>query len=146
MNSESHKKIIGRLEYVDIPDFDLIGIEAKIDTGAYNGAIHVSMITEFERDGKDWIRFILLDEEHPEYHGKAFETDEFEQKKVKSSNGEIQHRYVIPVTIKLKDLELKAKLSLSNRKELRYPILIGRKILKKHFIVDTEQTFTHNIN
>jgi hypothetical protein len=144
MHPESHKKIIGRLEYVDIPDFDLNGIEAKIDTGAYNGAIHVSMITEFERDGKDWIRFILLDEDHPEYHGKAFETDEFEEKKIKSSNGEIQHRYAVPVTINIKGLELKAKLSLSNRKDLRYPILLGRKILKKHFIVDAGKIFTDN--
>lgn len=144
MSSELDKKIIGRLEYVDIPDFHLSNIEAKIDTGAYNGAIHVSLVTEFERDGKMWIRFILLDEDHPEYHGKAFETDEFEERGVRSSNGEIQHRYVIPVTIVLKGEELKAKLSLSNRKDLRYPILLGRKIIRKHFIVDASKTFTDN--
>ncbi|MEY4440607.1 MAG: hypothetical protein RLY49_233 [Candidatus Parcubacteria bacterium] len=144
MNLDIDKKIIGRLEYVDIPDFHLSNIEAKIDTGAYNGAIHVSMVTEFEREGKAYIRFILLDEEHPEYHGKAFETDEFEERRVRSSNGDIQHRYAIPVTIHLKGLELKTKLSLSNRKDLRYPILLGRKIIKKHFIVDASKTFTHN--
>jgi hypothetical protein len=144
MNSDIHKKIIGRLEYVNIPDFHLSNIEAKIDTGAYNGAIHVSMITEFEREGKTFIRFILLDENHPEFHGKAFETDEFEERRVKSSNGEIQHRYAVPVTIQLKGLELKTKLSLSNRKDLRYPILLGRKIIKKHFIIDASKTFTHN--
>jgi hypothetical protein len=144
MNLDTNKKMIGRLEYVDIPDFHLKGIEAKIDTGAYTGAIHVSLITEFEKDNKRYIRFVLLDEEHPEYHGKAFETDEFEEKRVRSSNGDIQHRYAIPVTINLKGLELKTKLSLSNRKDLRYPILLGRKILKKHFIIDASKTFTDN--
>lgn len=144
MKDIGDKKIIGRLEYVDIPDFSLSGIEAKIDTGAYNGAIHVSLITEFERDNKKYIRFILLDEKHPEYHGKSFETDEFVERRVKSSNGEIQHRYAIPVTIMLKGLELKTKLSLSNRKDLRYPILLGRKVIKKHFIIDASRTFTHN--
>lgn len=144
MKTNIEKKIIGRLEYVDIPDFALSGIEAKIDTGAYNGAIHVSLVTEFEKEGKKYIRFILLDEEHPEYHGKVFETDEFTERRVKSSNGESQHRYAIPVTIILKGLELKTKLSLSNRKDLRYPILLGRKVIKKHFIIDASKTFTDN--
>lgn len=144
MKDSSHKTIIGRLEYVDIPDFAFSGIEAKVDTGAYNGAIHVSLVSEVEKEGKKYIRFVLLDEDHPEYHGKAFETDEFEKKKVKSSNGEIQERYVVPVTIILKGFELKVKLSLSNRKDLRYPILLGRKIIKKHFIVDASKTFTDN--
>ena len=144
MKDSSHKIIIGRLEYVDIPDFVLSGIEAKVDTGAYNGAIHVSLVSEVEKNDKKIIRFILLDEDHPEYHGKTFETDEFEKKKVRSSNGEIQERYVIPVSIILKGIELKVKLSLSNRKDLRYPILLGRKIIKKYFIVDASKTFTDN--
>lgn len=144
MKNQVDKKIIGRLEYVSIPDFDLFGIEAKIDTGAYNGAIHVSLVSEMERDGKKYIRFILLDEQHPEYHGRAFETDEFVERRVRSSNGEIQHRYAIPVTIILKGLELKTTLSLSNRKDLRYPILLGRKVIKKHFIIDASVTFTDN--
>jgi len=145
VKESADKKIIGRLEYVDIPDFALAGIEAKIDTGAYNGAIHVSLVSEVEQEGKKYIRFVLLDEGHPEYHGRVFETDIFEEKRVRSSNGEIQHRYVVPVTIRLKGLELKAKLSLSNRKDLRYPILLGRKVLKKHFIIDASKTFTDNI-
>lgn len=144
MKDITEKKIIGRLEYVDIPDFSLTGIEAKIDTGAYNGAIHVSLVTEVKRDGKKYIRFILLDEEHPEYHGKVFETDEFVERRVRSSNGEMQHRYAVPVTIVLQGFELKTKLSLSNRKDLRYPILLGRKIIRKHFIIDASKTFTDN--
>ncbi len=144
MDSIQNKKIIGRLERVDIPDFHLSQIEAKIDTGAYSGSIHVSLVTEFEKEGKKYVRFVLLDPEHSEYHGKVFETDQFEEKKVKSSNGEIQYRYAIPVKIILKGIELDVKLTLSNRKDLRYPILIGRKIIKKHFIIDAAKKFTDN--
>lgn len=144
MKEAKEKIIIGRLEHVDIPEFDLHTIEAKIDTGAYNGAIHVSLVTEFEKENQKHIRFILLDDEHPEYHGKVFETKNFTVKKVKSSNGEVQHRYMIPVTIILKGVELKAQLSLSNRKDLRYPVLLGRKSIKKSFIIDASKTFTHN--
>lgn len=146
MKEEFSKEIIGRLERIDIPEFSLSGIEAKVDTGAYNGAIHVSLVSEFERDGKEWIRFVLLDEDHPEFNNKVYETDVFEEKSIRSSSGHVQRRYVVPVTVILKGRELKAKLSLTSRKDLRYPILLGRKIIKKHFVVDASKTFTETNN
>jgi len=141
---EIKKEIIGRLEYVSIPDFDLSNIEAKIDTGAYNGAIHVSLVNQFTRDGHAWIRFVILDNAHPEFSDKVYETDEFVERRVRSSNGELQHRYAVTMTLLLKGKEIKATLGLSNRKDLRYPILIGRKIINRHFIVDPSKTFTDN--
>lgn len=136
------KQIIGRREYVSIPEFDLSGIEAKVDTGAYHGAIHVSLVNEFEKEGRRWIRFIILDDAHPEFKNKVYETDLFDERRVRSSNGDVQHRYAVPVTIVLKNKSIKAVLGLSNRKDLKYPILIGRRIIKKHFIVDPSLTFT----
>lgn len=136
------KEIIGRMERISIPEFELNGIEAKVDTGAYHGAIHVSLVNEFEQDGKRWIRFIILDDAHPEFKNKVYETDLFDERRVRSSNGELQHRYAVPVTVILKGKQIKAKLGLSNRKDLRYPVLLGRKIIKKHFIIDPSKTFT----
>lgn len=144
MKDNTQKEIIGRLEYVAIPDFNLTNVEAKIDTGAYNGAIHVSLVNEFEKDGKRWIRFVILDNAHPEFSDQVYETDEFIERRVRSSNGELQHRYAVTVTLVLKGKQIKTTLGLSNRKDLRYPILIGRKIIKKHFIVDPSKTFTDN--
>lgn len=144
MKNQTQKEIIGRLEYVAIPDFNLTNIEAKIDTGAYNGAIHVSLVNEFEKDGKRFIRFVILDDAHPEFSNQVYETDEFIERRVRSSNGELQHRYAVTVTLILKGKEIKTTLGLSNRKDLRYPILIGRKIIKKHFIVDPSKIFTDN--
>ena len=136
------KEIIGRLERVSLPDFDLKNIEAKIDTGAYNGAIHISDVHEEQEEGKTILKFTLLDEEHPEYNGKEFTARTFERRMVKSSTGESEVRYFIPLKLVLKNKDLEVKLSLSNRKEMRYPILIGRKIIKKHFIVDAAKKFT----
>lgn len=144
MKEKINKKIIGRLEFVDIPEFDLFGITAKIDTGAYNSAIHVSSVTEFEKDGKKWIRFIFLDDSHPNYHGRVYETDQFEDKKIKSSNGGISCRFLINTLIKLKGEDIKVKLGLSDRKGLRHPVLVGRKGIKKHFIIDASKKFTDN--
>jgi len=143
MQKEVVKSIIGRLERVDIPAFNLYGIEAKIDTGAYNGAIHVSSIEETIKDGKTYIKFLVLDEEHPEFKDIPHETAEFEKKLIKSSTGDSEIRFIVSVNISIKGQLINAKLSLSNRKELRYPILIGRKIIKKYFLVDPSKKFTY---
>lgn len=141
MSLES-KKIIGRLEYIDLPDFQLSGIVAKIDTGAYNGAIHTTHVVEKEIDGKSIIEFSLLDEDHPEFREDIYQVDDYEKRLVKNSNGDSEMRYVVPTKIILAGEEIKVKLSLSDRRKLRHPILIGRKIIRKHFIVDVNKKFT----
>jgi hypothetical protein len=139
---ESNKKIIGRLEYIDLPDFGLSSIVAKIDTGAYNGAIHTTHVVEKQVDGKSVIEFSLLDPDHPEFKEDTYQVDDFQKRLVKNSNGDSELRYVLPTKIILAGEEIKVKLSLSNRKTLRHPILIGRKIIRKHFIVDVNKKFT----
>lgn len=136
------KKIIGRLERVSIPTFGLADIEAKIDTGAYNSSIHVSSVEEVERDDTKYIRFVVLDEDHPEFKDKVHETSNFEVKVIRNSNGGEDTRYVLPVTIMLKGESIDAKVSLSNRADMRYPMLLGRKMLKKRFIIDVSKKFT----
>ncbi len=142
-NILNNKSIIGRLEKVDLPDFGLNDVIAKIDTGAYNGAIHTNHVTEKEVDGKSVIEFSLLDEDHPEFKEDIFQVDDFEKKLVKNSTGDSEMRYVVPTVIILKGKEIKVKLSLSNRKNLKHPILLGRKIIRKHFIVDVSKKFTN---
>jgi hypothetical protein len=137
------KKIIGRREYADLPEFGLSRIVAKIDTGAYNGAIHTDRVLEKEIDGKKFIEFSLLDESHPEFKEEYYRVDDYQKRRVTNSNGESEERYVVPTKIVLSGIEIPVKLSLSNRKNLRYPILIGRKIIKKHFLVDVSKKFTN---
>lgn len=139
---KKEKPIIGRLERVDLPLFDLSGIEAKIDTGAYNGSIHVSHVEEVKSDGRGVLKFVLLDEEHPEFKDRVFETDQYEKKDIKNSSGQSETRYIISTKLVLKGKELDVKLSLSDRTELRRPILLGRKAIKKHFIIDAAKKFT----
>ena len=59
---------------------------------------------------------------------------------VKSSNGEIQYRYVVQSNITIFQKTFKISLTLSSREDMRFPVLIGRKFLTKKFIVDTELT------
>lgn len=141
-STNNQKETIGRLEYVDLPGFHLRKITAKIDTGAYRGSLHTDYVREFIEDGQKKIEFRLLDEDHPEFKDMVYTLTDFEVKKIKSSSGKSEMRYVIPVKIILKEQTLHAKLSLSNRKSMRYPILLGRKFIKNLFIIDASKKFT----
>lgn len=126
--------MIGRFDKADFPALHLNDIAIKIDTGAYTSSIHCENIIEED----DVIHCTFLDEEHPLYNGKKFVFEDYDVVFVRSSNGIIQKRYQVQSNIKLFGKVFKISLSLSDRQEMRYPVLIGRKFLTKKFIVDTE--------
>lgn len=136
----SDKKIIGRRELVSFPELDIDEIEAKIDTGAYTSAIHCSDIHEETMpDGTKVIALDLLDPSHPQYNHKKLKFSEYNLREIKSSFGEVQERYVIRIKIKFFDETFEEEFSLSDRSDMKYPVLIGRKLLKGRFIVDVSR-------
>lgn len=137
--ADKNLKIIGRTELVDIPEWDLYELSAKIDTGAYTSSLHCHHIEQDEKEGQPFVRFNLLDPSHDTYNDKFFELPIFKTKKVKSSNGQTEERIIIKTILILAGIKLKIQLSLTDRSEMRYPLLIGRKALKGHFMVDVRQ-------
>ena len=127
--------VLGRYDRVDLPELGLYNIHAKVDTGAYNCSLHCHRAEVV--DGK--LEFILLDQEHPEFTGMKFVFDEFEKKDIKNSFGEVEKRFVIVTTITIFDEPIRAEFSLSNRGLLKFPILIGRKILRDRFLIDVKK-------
>src|ERR1035437_1135004 len=129
---QKEKLTIGRREHVDFPELGLFGVIAKVDTGAYTSALHCHDIYE----EKGVLHFKLLDPSHPEYNEQDQKFTDYSQKEIKNSFGEIENRYVIKTIIKMGHKQIKALISLSDREKMRYPVLIGRKLLKNRFIVD----------
>lgn len=134
-------KIIGRLESVDFPEWDLYDIDAKIDTGAYTSSLHCHHIQSFKKDGEEYVKFNLLDPSHETYNDKLFKLPIHRKKMVKSSNGETEERFVVKTRIKIFERLFTAELSLTDRSEMRYPVLIGRKLLNGRFLVDASQKY-----
>lgn len=132
-------QIIGRTELVDIPAWDLFELSAKIDTGAYTSSLHCHHIEPYKDDGNYMVRFNLLDPSHETYNEKLFELSVYKTKQVKSSNGQTEERIIVKTDIILAGQKLRAELSLTDRSEMRYPLLIGRKLLKGRFLVDVRQ-------
>ena len=128
--------IIGRRDYIDLPEFDLTKIQAKVDTGAYGCSLHCHEINVENIKGKEMLKFKLLDPQHPEYEDKYYSTSEFNDKTVKNSSGQTEHRYTIRTDIVLFANTYEVEFSLADREQMRYPVLLGRKFLRNRFIVD----------
>jgi hypothetical protein len=136
----NEKIIIGRRDRADFPEWNLEDIDIKIDTGAYTSSIHCHHIEQTEQNGKPLLRFELLDPSHPSYHNKTLTTTEFKQKLVKNSFGVSEKRYVVRSLITLFEKQWPIELTLSLRGEMKFPVLIGRKLLNKSFVVDTQKS------
>lgn len=137
--------MLGRSDRVDLPDLGLENIHAKVDTGAYSCSLHCSHARIV--DGE--LEFVLLDEEHPEFTGTPFRVKAFVQREVRNSFGEAELRYVITSRIRIHGRLIRAEFSLSNRGNLRFPVLLGRKILRHRFIIDVTKkdlSYLHKVN
>ncbi len=123
---------LGRSDRVDLPGLSLEDIQAKIDTGAYTSSLHCLRAEVV--DGE--LEFVLLDEEHPEFTGMKYRFKNFDQREIKNSFGEAELRFVIKTKVKIYDTVIRAEFSLSNRGNLKFPVLLGRKILRHRFLID----------
>jgi hypothetical protein len=130
------KQTIGRIDKADFPLLDLYEIAVKIDTGAFTSSIHCKNV--IEENGL--LKCNFLDEEHPDYDGKEIIFENYQMAKVKSSNGVVQTRYKIKTEIILFGEKYDIQLTLSDREEMKFPVLLGRKFLNKKYIVDTSLT------
>lgn len=133
------KIILGRKDKADFPEMSLNGIDIKIDTGAYTSAIHCHSITTFFKSDIDTLAFTLLDPTHTQYDGKEYTTTNFSEKRIKNSFGTSEKRFVIETEIELFGKIYPIELSLSERGEMKFPILIGRRFLMGNFIVDSSK-------
>lgn len=130
---------IGKLEKVSFPELGWENLTAKIDTGAYTSALHCHRIKVIEKEGKPILCFHLLDPNHEQYEKKELQFSEFSKAIVKSSTGEKENRYKIKTKLKIGEKVIRAEFTLTDRSKMRYPVLIGRKVLKKRFLVDVSK-------
>jgi len=126
------RQTIGRRENIDFPDLGLYGLAAKVDTGANTTALHCHHV----RVENGVLIFRLLDENHPEYQDREHCFEKFEHKIVKSSFGEQEMRYIIRTRITIGKRTIRGIVSLTDRATMKYPVLIGRRLLKNRFLVD----------
>ena len=112
-------KYVGRIELISFPELGIENIQAKVDTGAYGNALHVDEVSIknnkllFKIDEKDYV-----------YKKYKIIT-------VRNSFGKKQERFSIVTNINLGNNTYKIRVSLTNRNKMKYPMLIGRRFLRK---------------
>lgn len=138
---KSQKIIIGWRECLELKNLGVDHIVAKVDTGAKTCALHAFYIEEFEREAQPWIRFGLhpnRDSETTEVHCEAVVK---EKRDVTDSGGHAENRYVIDATLNIGNMTFIAEMTLTNRDNMRYRMLLGRNALRRRFLVDPSKSF-----
>lgn len=132
------KEIIGRKEKITLSEWGFIDISAKIDTGAYTSAIHCEYAQVKNIGGRKVLEFILLPPNHKQFKDQIITTEEFSQKKVKNSFGQVEVRYKVTTKVTMFGKEFEGEFTLSERSKMKNPILLGRKLLKGRFLIDVD--------
>jgi hypothetical protein len=143
MTAEEDPLTLGWKEYVDLPQLDVFGLKAKIDTGARTSALHVDslVVTERHADGSASIEFdVPLDRKRPErrVHTRATMLEEV---KVTDSGGNAEVRPVIETEISIGPVRKKVRLTLTDRRGMIFRMLLGRKALEGDFLIDVGKKY-----
>ncbi len=142
MSRSTHSNTLtGWREWVSLPDLGVDWIKAKIDTGARTSSLHAFDIQEFERDGEAWARFRVKPWQDSQEDAVVVESPIHDRRAVRSSSGHAQERLVVQLMIRLVDREVMAEVTLSNRDEMGFRMLIGREALRRGYIVDPARSF-----
>ncbi|HRH78918.1 MAG TPA: ATP-dependent zinc protease [Cellvibrionaceae bacterium] len=148
-SKDSAKLVIGRVEWVWIDALNK-KLKARVDTGATLSSIHATKIERFERDGKNWVRFTMQVNTEGE-QGTNVKEQEFEAPLARNakirlaSAEEIDARPVVRLRMRLGHLEEDVDFTLTNRSEMNYPILLGRRFLQDIAVVDVSLKFTQSL-
>ncbi|MGB5866845.1 MAG: RimK/LysX family protein [Arcobacteraceae bacterium] len=135
-------ELLGKSDKFDLPEFNLKSLNAKIDTGAKTSSIHCSMITPLQNG---FVKFVVLDKNNKKFTGDFITKKISRITAVKSSNGISQTRYFIKTPIIIYGKKYMMEVSLSFRKNMKFPLLIGRELIKQNFIVDvTKKNLSFN--
>ena len=131
------KQIIGRVEKISFPELDIKNVHAKIDTGADLSSIWATGV--HEENGV--LRFKLFGKKSPFYTGKQieFQAPHYLLTRIANSFGHREMRYVVKLQLKLGGKIIVGTFTLSDRSKKTYPILIGRKLLNRKFLVDVSK-------
>ena len=126
---------VGWRELVALPELGLAHVPAKIDTGARTSSLHATVLEDFERDGERFVRF-AVDFQQQKVR-QICEAVHVDIRGITSSNGETQRRYVIKTPLRIGSVKFRAEISLADRSDMKFPMLIGRSSLRRRFVVDS---------
>ena len=133
--------IIGWREWVSLPDLGIDRIKVKVDTGARSSSLHAFDVEQFQRNGEDWVRFKV----HPVQRRRStvvqLESKMLDAREVRSSSGKASLRPVIVTSVDLHGFSWPVELTLANRDQMGFRMLLGRQAIRRRFLVDAGNSY-----
>lgn len=132
---------MGWREWVALPDLGIDRIKAKVDTGARTSAIHAFNIRPFHRNGEYWIRFDVNPLQRDNDTVRQCTARVVDYRWVTNSGGGRQKRFVIETTIGLGEHRWPVEMTLTDRDQMGFRMLLGRSAVKGRFVVDPGRSY-----
>ncbi len=133
--------ILGRREWVALPELGLSAVKAKVDTGARTSALHAENIEIFGSGSGRRVRFVvhpLSDEPDLAVPCEAVLRD---IRDVTCSSGERESRPVIVTRLRVETRTWPIEIGLTNRDGLQHRMLLGRQAIQPGMLVDPTRSF-----
>ena len=132
---------IGWREWVGLPDLGIKLIKAKVDTGARSSSLHAFDVQEFERNGEKWVRFKVHPAQRQSDETVTAKAKILDVRSVRSSSGKAAMRPVIVTRVTLLGVTWPVELTLANRDEMGFRMLLGREAFRGRFLVDAGKSY-----
>ncbi len=132
--------VIGWHECISLPELGLKDFAVKIDTGAKTTALHADDIETFYKGNEKWVRF--RSPEIPGLPPRTCEFPVFTKRDITNTSGQPETRIVIRTPMILARRKWKIDVSLTDRGTMRFPLILGRRALrKKNIVVDPGHSY-----
>jgi hypothetical protein len=132
---------LGWREWLALDELGIAKIKAKVDTGARTSALHAFEIIEMSRDGVPWVRFGVHPEQHSTEREIWCEAPILDKRIVRDSGGHEQERPVIKTPIRLGDSTWAIEMTLTNRDNMGFRVLLGRTAIRDRYLVDPGRSY-----
>jgi hypothetical protein len=135
------RPLLGWREWLSLPELGIEQIKAKVDTGARSSSLHAFDVRIAKEDGQSWVSFIIHPIQGRNVPAIAAKARLIEHRQVRSSSGHVESRPVIETTVCLGGRTWQIELTLTNRDEMGFRMLLGRSAIARKFVVDPARSF-----
>lgn len=141
INSVKKLPVIGWREWVSLSELGIDKIKAKVDTGARTSALHAFSLKPFTENGKNRITFEIHPLQHNTSQIVTCTADVIDRREVTDSGGHTEKRYVITTPLTIAGQTWPIEITLTERENMLFRMLLGRSALRKHFVVNPARSF-----
>lgn len=124
------KMTVGWKEEAKLSELNIDPIKVKVDTGAKTSSLHAFDVQSFEENGVTYVKFKTSPYKRHPKKTISCQSEVIDYRKITSSNGQTQLRYVIRTPITIGNQTWDIDLTLANREKMRYKMLLGREAMK----------------